>query len=54
MDCGKFGLSKKRGEEDFLCSNSSSREGNGTPVQYSRLENPMDGGALVGCGPWGC
>ena len=21
------------------------REGNGTPLQYSRLENPMDGGA---------
>ena len=25
---------------------SSSREGNGTPLQYSCLENPMDGG------PW--
>ena len=23
----------------------SSREGNGTPLQYSCLENPMDGGA---------
>ena len=23
----------------------SVREGNGTPLQYSRLENPMDGGA---------
>ena len=22
-----------------------SGEGNGTPLQYSRLENPMDGGA---------
>ena len=21
------------------------REGNGTPLQYSRLENPMDGGS---------
>ena len=28
-------------------------EGNGTPLQYSCLENPMDGGALVGCSPWG-
>ena len=27
------------------------REGNGTPLQYSCLENPMDG--LEGCGPWG-
>ena len=30
-----------------------SGEGNGTPLQYSCLENPMDRGALVGCGPWG-
>ena len=37
-------------------------EGNGTPLQDSCLENPMDGGAwlaaegwwsLVGCSPWG-
>ena len=28
-------------------------EGNGTPLQCSCLENPMDGGALVGCSPWG-
>ena len=28
------------------------REGNGTPLQYSCLENPMDGGALVDCSPW--
>ena len=28
-------------------------EGNGTPLQYSCLENPMDGGSLVGCSPWG-
>ena len=25
-------------------------EGNGNPLQYSRLENPMDGGAWC---PWG-
>ena len=25
-------------------------EGNGTPLQYFCLENPMDGGA---CSPWG-
>ena len=29
------------------------REGNGTPLQYSCLENPMDE-SLVGCSPWGC
>ena len=28
-------------------------EGNGNPLQYSCLENLMDGGALVGCSPWG-
>ena len=26
-------------------ASSNSREGNGTPLQYSGLENPMDGGA---------
>ena len=26
-------------------SGSSSEEGNGNPLQYSCLENPMDGGA---------
>ena len=33
----------------ILCNNISYRlflrEGNGTPLQYSCLENPMDGGA---------
>ena len=29
-------------------------EGNGNPLQYSCLENPLDGGALLeGCSPWG-
>ena len=37
-------------EEDNIPSNSYtlylySGEGNGTPLQYSCLENPMDGGA---------
>ncbi|KAI4548547.1 hypothetical protein MG293_000877 [Ovis ammon polii] len=27
-------------------------EGNGHPLQYSRLENPMDGKSLVGYSPW--
>ena len=27
-------------------------EGNGTPLQYSCLENAMDTGSLVGCSPW--
>ena len=28
---------------------SSSGEGNGTPLQCSCLENPRDGGSLMGC-----
>ena len=38
-----------------LCSTveTNNGEGNGTPLQYSCLETPMDGGALVGCSPWG-
>ena len=33
---------------------SLSGEGNDNPLQYSCLENPMDGGAWLGCSPWGC
>ena len=29
----------------FVCSSQCIGEGNGTPLQYSCLENPMDGGA---------
>ena len=31
---------------------SSSGEGNGNPLQYSCLENPMDGEALAGYSSW--
>ena len=34
-----FGIVNKAEVDDFL------KEGNGTPLQYSCLENPMDGGA---------
>ena len=30
-----------------------SGEGDGTPLQYSCLENRLDGRSLVGCSPWG-
>ena len=30
---------------NFIGLKKSNREGNGTPLQYSCLENPMDGGA---------
>ena len=29
-------------------------KGNGKPLQYSCLENPMDRGTWWGYGPWGC
>ena len=29
-------------------------EGNGNPLQCSSLENPREGGSLVGCRLWGC
>ena len=29
-------------------------EGNGNPLQYFCLENPMDGGTWLGYSMWGC
>ena len=37
----------------FHFSLSCIGEGNGNPLQYSCLENPRDGGALVDCRLWG-
>ena len=34
-------------------SGRSPGEGNGNPLQYSYLENPMDGGTWLGYIPWG-
>ena len=34
-------------------SGRSPGERNGIPLQYSCLEKPIDGGALVGYHPWG-
>ena len=34
-----IGVEKKKNKKN------KNREGNGTPLQYSCLENPMDGGA---------
>ena len=38
---------------DWATSLSCIGEGNGNPLQCSCLENPRDGGALVGCRLWG-
>ena len=32
-------------KNNSFCLDNTSGEGNGTPLQYSCLENPMDGGA---------
>ena len=45
----KFTMSKLFNTRELTCC---FREGNGTPFQYSCLENPMDR-SLVGCSPWG-
>ena len=37
----------------FHFSLSCTGEGNGNPLQCSCLENPRDGGSLVGCCLWG-
>ena len=50
LNCVKeFGLNPEDGGESVnhfkLEINMIAREGNGTPLQYSCLENPMDAGA---------
>ena len=37
----------------FKLLGSASGEGNGNPLQYSCLENPIGWRSLVGCSPWG-
>ena len=38
--------------ETQVLSLISPGEENGNPLQYSCLENSIDRGSLVGCGPW--
>ena len=38
-------LPSNTGNVDLISSQETKGEGNGTPLQYSCLENPMDGGA---------
>ena len=37
----------------FLGGKDPLEKGNGNPLQYSCLENPMDQRSLVGYSPWG-
>ena len=44
--CDSWGRKKSDTTERLNCTDSlHSREGNGTPLQYSCLENPVNGGA---------
>ena len=45
LDRGSSGLATSPGVQFSVFLPCFSREGNGTPLQYSCLENPMDGGA---------
>ena len=44
-DCSMSGFPVLHGLSEFAQTPVLCREGNGTPLQYSCLENPMDGGA---------
>ena len=55
-----MGTNHGRSESDTLssvifsgCLMLHGREGDGTPLQYSCLENPTGWRSLVGCSPWG-
>ena len=41
----RVGLQRKLSAEELMLLNCVVGEGNGTRLQYSCLENPMDGGA---------
>ena len=48
--CGKESACQAEDVAQILGSERSPGEGNGSPLQYSCLENPMDRGAW--CGAW--
>ena len=51
---GKESACQDTGDTDLIPgSGRSPGGGNGNPLQYSRLENPLDRGALAGYSPWG-
>ena len=55
MGCRPWGCEESDMTEQlhFHFSLSCFGEGNGSPLQCSCLENPRDGGSLVGCHLWG-
>ena len=55
MGCSPWGRTESDTTErlHFHFSLSCIGEGNGNPLQCFCLENPRDGGSLVGCRLWG-
>jgi len=52
--CNRASLVAQLGDSGLIPGlGNSSGEGNGNPLQYSCLENPMDRGAWGGYSPWG-
>ena len=51
--CNYVCREKEKDKKNIVFSYDYIGEGNGTPLQYSCLENPMDWRSLVGCSPWG-
>ena len=45
MNCEKTTLPKQKAGGFWNAAAAANGEGHGTPLQYSCLENPMDGGA---------
>ena len=53
VECSLFYLSILKDLYNYGCTGSLFGEGNGNPLQYSCLENPMDGGAWCRLLSWG-
>ena len=51
---GKASAYNARDPGSIPGSGISPGEGNGNPLQYTCLENPMNGGTWLGYSPWGC
>ena len=54
MDCSTPGFPLLPYLMELAQTHVHCQEGNGTPLQYSCLENPMGRWSLVGCSLWGC
>ena len=54
LSCNQSACQCRRHAGSILGCGRSPGEGNGKPLQYSCLGNPMDRKGLVGYSPWGC